>query len=56
MADRHASDCTFTHDDRCTSCGGEGLQEPDDPLYEGTDWIDCKACFGTGLACRQVVW
>lgn len=59
----HAPDCMRdrwpyrdgNYDD-CAWCGGEGWQEPDDPLAEGYDDVPCKSCDGTGLACRQVIW
>jgi len=41
------SDDDDTHD--CTWCGGEGWQESDDPLWDGTDEVPCSACGGTGL-------
>ena len=43
-------------DDRCSWCGGDGEQDPDDPLFEGRGPIACKACGGTGLASKQTIW
>lgn len=42
----------------CTWCGGEGIQENDDPLWYGfdRDWIPCQCCDGTGLRSRQTIF
>lgn len=42
----------------CTRCGGEGIQENDDPLWHGFDtpFIDCEACNGTGERKHQTVF
>lgn len=54
MADGHIIDCGACGP--CTLCGGDAMQEPDDPIAEGFDLIPCKACRGTGEARHQVVW
>lgn len=40
----------------CSWCGGEGIQENDDPLWYGfdRDWIPCEACNGRGHG--QTIW
>lgn len=53
--------CDFYDDDdelECTWCGGEGIQENDDPLWYGFDrgWIPCECCNGTGLRKHQTVF
>ena len=42
----------------CTWCGGDGVQENDDPLWYGfdTDWIPCECCGGTGLRSHQTIF
>ena len=42
----------------CTWCGGEGVQENDDPLWYGFDVyeIPCECCNGTGLRKHQTVF
>ena len=54
--DREYEDC----DDElaCTWCGGDGVQENDDPLWHGfdTDWIPCECCGGTGLRKHQTIF
>lgn len=52
--DGHIIDCGACGP--CTHCGGDAVQEPDDPLYEGTELIPCKSCNGTGDGAHQVVW
>lgn len=54
-------DCDFYDDDdelECTWCGGEGIQDNDDPLWYGfdRDWIPCQCCSGTGLRKHQTVF
>jgi DnaJ-class molecular chaperone len=54
-------DCGDYYDDdelECTWCGGEGIQENDDPLWHGfdRDWIPCECCNGTGLRKHQTVF
>lgn len=56
-----ACDCDFYDDDdelECTWCGGEGIQDNDDPLWHGfdRDWIPCECCNGTGLRKYQTVF
>lgn len=50
----------FDYDDEldCTWCGGEGVEENDDPLWYGFDvaFIPCGACGGTGLRKHQTVF
>ena len=48
--------CDDDEDGPCSWCGGSGDQEPDDPLWEGWDLINCKSCGGTGLASKQTIW
>ena len=44
-------------DDPCTWCGGEGVQENDDPLWYGDkDEIPCRCCDGTGLRSHQTIF
>jgi DnaJ-class molecular chaperone len=42
----------------CTWCGGEGIQENDDPLWHGfdVDYIPCQCCNGTGLRRYQTIF
>lgn len=42
----------------CTLCGGEGIEDNDDPLWYGfdKDWIDCRACAGTGKRKHQTIF
>lgn len=42
----------------CSWCGGEGVQENDDPLWYGfdVDFIPCECCAGTGLRSHQTVF
>lgn len=42
----------------CTHCGGDGMQENDDPLWHGFDKaeIPCECCAGTGLRKHQTVF
>lgn len=42
----------------CTWCGGEGIQDNDDPLWHGfdKDWIPCECCAGTGLRKHQTIF
>lgn len=42
----------------CTWCGGEGMQENDDPLWHGfdVDFIPCECCNGTGLRKHQTIF
>lgn len=53
-------DWDFEYDDEldCTWCGGEGIEENDDPLWWGFDraWIPCQACNGTGKREHQTIF
>lgn len=42
----------------CTRCGGEGMQENDDPMWYGFDVeeIPCACCNGTGLRIHQTIF
>lgn len=41
----------------CTWCGGDGMQENDDPLWHGDVYeIPCECCSGTGLRKHQTVF
>jgi len=42
----------------CTWCGGDGMQENDDPLWHGFDVaeIPCECCSGTGLRKHQTIF
>jgi DnaJ-class molecular chaperone len=43
----------------CTWCGGDGVQDNDDPLWYGFDtawWIPCEYCGGTGLRKHQTIF
>jgi DnaJ-class molecular chaperone len=41
----------------CTFCGGDGLQENDDPLWYGSAHeVPCVACNGTGLRKHQTIF
>lgn len=42
----------------CTFCGGDGIEENDDPLWYGfdRDWIPCRACDGTGSRKHQTIF
>jgi len=42
----------------CTWCGGDGMQENDDPLWYGSDadFISCECCNGTGLRKHQTIF
>jgi len=42
----------------CTWCGGDCVQENDDPLWYGfdRDWIPCQCCGGTGLRKHQTIF
>lgn len=50
----------FDYDDEldCTWCGGEGIQENDDPFWYGfdVDMIPCQCCAGTGLRSHQTIF
>jgi DnaJ-class molecular chaperone len=52
-------ECGFDDDQEpCSWCGGEGVQENDDPLWWGfdRDWIPCECCGGTGLRSHQTIF
>ena len=62
----HRPDCWFDdpddgEPDACSHCGGDIWTECDDPIQccdprcDGT-MHPCRACLGTGLASRQVIW
>jgi DnaJ-class molecular chaperone len=40
----------------CTFCGGEGIEENDDPLWYDGDWITCRACGGSGKRSDQTLF
>jgi len=42
----------------CSWCGGEGMQDNDDPLWYGfdKDMIPCRCCDGTGLRSHQTIF
>ena len=40
----------------CTICGGEAWQDSDDPLWDGADYVPCRACNGTGQGKHQWIW
>jgi len=42
----------------CSWCGGEGVQDNDDPLWYGfdCDWIPCRCCGGTGQRKHQTIF
>lgn len=43
----------------CTFCGGDGVGEVDDPMWDDCDeygFGDCSACGGTGLRKHQTVF
>lgn len=42
----------------CTWCGGEGIQENDDPLWYGfdVDEVPCECFNGTGLRKHQTIF
>lgn len=48
--------------DLCQTCGGEGIETgddlmEDDPLWwDGTDYIRCRNCGGSGRAKDQTYW
>jgi DnaJ-class molecular chaperone len=48
----------FDDELECTWCGGDGVQENDDPLWYGfdDDWIPCECCNGTGLRKHQTIF
>ena len=50
----------FYDDDdlECTMCGGEGIEDNDDPLWYGfdRDWINCRACNGTCKRKHQTIF
>lgn len=58
--DQVSCQCDDYYDDEleCTWCGGEGMQENDDPLWHGfdVDFIPCECCNGTGLRKHQTVF
>ena len=56
LAGGGASEDDGDDDGPCSWCGGSGDQDPDDPLWEGFDIINCKSCGGTGLVSKQTIW
>jgi DnaJ-class molecular chaperone len=58
--DEYDYEAEYDDDDelQCTWCGGEGIQENDDPLWYGfdKDFIPCQCCNGTGLRKHQTVF
>lgn len=47
-----------SEDLECTWCGGERIEDNDDPEWYGyhRDWISCRACAGTGLRKHQTIF
>lgn len=58
---RPVTSCECFEDDddlECTMCGGEGIQDNDDPLWHGfdRDWVNCCACGGSGKRNHQSIF
>lgn len=49
-------DCWDPDELECTMCGGEGIEENDDPLWYPGDWITCRACGGSGKRSDQTLF
>lgn len=44
-------------DGYCFWCGGDGMVETDDPLWDGFGaWVPCSSCGGTGKAEDMTIW
>jgi hypothetical protein len=56
MARTHDEEYDNGVDYNCTHCGGEGMQEADNPLWDASDEVPCKSCNGTGLRKHQTIF
>ncbi len=57
MSDEYDYDDEDPDDLPCTWCGGEGIQENDDPGWYGAAYeVPCACCGGTGKRKHQTIF